>query len=187
MITPIKQLSPNFSSRGIYKPEIIVIHISAGTLDGMTSWFMNPVSQVSAHYGVGFGGKVMQYVEEANMAWANGNLRNPTFKLMKPGVNPNLYTISIENEGYNLANAPETQMKTLYELIKDVAGRYNIPIDRDHIIGHFEVDGVNRPFCPSPDHAIMERVVNSLSDDLVCVMCPRSRVELIQGIINNLK
>lgn len=111
----------------------------------------------------------------------------PNLQAYEAWSEPQPYTISIENEGYNLANAPETQMKTLYELIKDVAGRYNIPIDRDHIIGHFEVDGVNRPFCPSPDHAIMERVVNSLSDDLVCVMCPRSRVELIQGIINNLK
>ena len=183
-----KKLSPNFSARGIYKPEIIVLHIMQGTLDGTTSWFLSPTSQVSSTYGVSRDGRIVQFVEESNMAWANGNLRNPTFKLMKPGVNPNLYTISIECAGNDLAQWTEEQLQLLRDLIRDVATRNSIPIDRDHIIGHFEIDGVNRPFCPSPDHAIVDRVVASLqTNDLVCVMCPKSKVELIKSIINALK
>lgn len=159
----IKKLVPNFSSRDGYKPEMIVVHISAGTLDSMTSWFMNPDSQVSSHYGIGKDGSILQYVEEANKAWHAGNLRSPTFKLMKAGINPNLYSIGIENEGQDLAKAPEAQLASLRELIKDIATRYKIPLDRDHIIGHYEVDSVKKAFCPSPDRTVMDKLVLSLS------------------------
>lgn len=154
-----KKLSPNFGDRGIYKPELIVIHISAGTLDSMTSWFLNPASQVSSHYGIGKNGTIIQYVEEKDKAWHAGNVRNPSFKLYKQGVNPNLYTIGIENEGLDLAQAPELQINTLCELIKDISTRWNIPLDRDHIIGHYQVDGIVKANCPSPDHTVIDRLV----------------------------
>ena len=37
-------------------------------------------------------------------------------------------------------------------------------MDRDHIIGHFEIDAVNRPYCPSPDHSIMDKIVGLLDN-----------------------
>jgi N-acetylmuramoyl-L-alanine amidase len=74
----IKQIpSPNFVvGRGSQKPEIIVIHIMAGTLIGTDSHFSSPFSQVSTHYGIGFNGEVHQYVKEEDTAWGNG-LRVP--------------------------------------------------------------------------------------------------------------
>jgi len=155
----IKKLSPNFSSRDTYKPEIIVVHISAGTLDSMTSWFSTKDSQVSAHYGVGKDGRIMQYVEEANKAWHAGNVRNPSFKLYKQGINPNNYTIGIENEGMDLAQASELQLNTLCELIKDICLRWGIKISRDTIIGHYQIDGVVKANCPSPDHNVIDRLI----------------------------
>jgi len=118
-----KKLCKNFSEREGYKPELIVIHISAGSLTSMTSWFQTPNSQASAHYGVGKDGSVLQYVEEDKKAWHAGRVNNPTFKLYKQGVNPNLYTIGIENEGMDLKNHTELQMKSLCELIKDIGAR----------------------------------------------------------------
>jgi len=183
-----KKVCPNFEDRMGYKPEIIVIHISAGTIAGMDSWFASPSSQVSAHYGVGIDGTYSQYVDETKAAWANGRVKNPSFKLYKPNVNPNLYTISIENEGMDLSKAINIQLQALYSLIKDIASRNNIPLDRDHIIGHFEIDAVNKPFCPSPDHTIMDRIVTALNaDPLVCVMCPQSKVDAVKNFISNLK
>ncbi len=160
MVNITKKICSNWGERNGYKPEIIVIHISTGSLASMTSWFQNPASQVSAHYGVGKDGTVLQYVEESKASWANGRVLNPTFKLLKPNVNPNQYTISIENEGDNLLYAPEKQLDTLAALIKEIATRYNIPIDRDHIIGHYQVDGVNKPYCPSSTHSVVDKIVD---------------------------
>lgn len=172
----IKKICKNWSEREGYKPELIVVHISAGSLTSMTSWFNTPNSQASAHYGIGKDGTILQYVEEDKKAWHAGRVNNPTFKLYKQGINPNLYTIGIENEGQDLSLAPEIQIATLCALIKDVAKRYNIVISRDTVIGHFEIDGINRVHCPSPDHNIMNRIVGLLKEeDLVSV--PRKLLE----------
>lgn len=189
MINIIKKQCTNWSERDGYRPEVIVIHISAGSLTSMDSWFATPGSQASAHYGVSIdGAKVCQYVDESKMAWANGRVNNPTFSLYKVGVNPNKYTISIENEGQDLAKAPESQLLTLIALIKEIAARWNIPMDRNHIIGHFQVDAVNRPYCPSPDHSIVDKIVARLvPEEMVCVKVPKSKLEVITNFLNNLK
>jgi N-acetyl-anhydromuramyl-L-alanine amidase AmpD len=191
MINPIKKNCTNWSERQGYKPEIIVVHISAGSLTSMDNWFSTPNSQASAHYGVSKDGLTLyQYVDESKMAWANGRVNSPSFSLYKPGVNPNLYTISIENEGYDLIYASSAQLDLLCELIRDICKRHSIPMDRDHIIGHFQIDSVNRPYCPSPDHSIMDKIVARLKTDteeMVSLMCPKSRVEVIKSIINLIK
>lgn len=163
----IKKLVKNFSERGSWKPDVIVVHISAGSLTSMTSWFSTPNSQASSHYGIGKDGSILQYVEEDKKAWTQGNVKNPTAEIIieRKDVNPNLYCLSIENEGQDLNDAPKIQWDTLKELIKDIAKRHNIPLDREHIIGHFEIDGVNRTYCPSKNHDIMDKLVSELKDN----------------------
>ena len=96
----IQKKSPNFwVGRKGYRPEAVVIHIMDGTLVGTDSWFANHDSQVSAHYGVGKNGEVHQYVQENDTAWHAGRVDAPVWKLIRPNLNPNLYTIGIEHEG----------------------------------------------------------------------------------------
>lgn len=159
----IKKLSPNFSSREGHKIEMIVVHISSGTLDSMTSWFMQPVSQASSHYGVGKNGEIIQYVPENLKAWHAGKIDNPTAKLViQKAINPNLYSVGIECEGQDLKNAPEAQRKALYSLISDICIRNGIPIDREHIVGHYEIATKTRVNDPSPDHSIMDKIVENV-------------------------
>ena len=99
--TMIWKGSPNFSSPKGYKNIAIVNHIMAGTLAGTDSWFANPASKVSSHFGVGKSGEIHQYVDLKNPAWANGGVNNTTWPLLIPGVNPNYYTVSVEHEGYS--------------------------------------------------------------------------------------
>ena len=178
----IKKLCPNFSSREGYKPEIIVIHISTNTLASMISWFNTPSSQASAHYGIGKDGTILQYVEESNKAWTQGNVKNPTAKIIKEriGINPNLFCLSIENEGQDLQYAPEIQLQTLCDLIKDIASRWNIKISRNTVIGHWEIDSKNRNYCPSPNHLFMDKLVARLQpDEMVNIQVPKSRLQRI--------
>lgn len=153
--------SPNFwQGRGNQSPIGIVVHIMAGTLAGTAAWFRNEASQVSAHYGVGKTGTIYQFVQEKDTAWANGTIHHPSWKLLKDiDVNPNCYTISIENEGFDLSNAPEAQKEALAELIFEICNRWNIPYDRDHIVGHYEIDSIRKPDCPAVDKKVLNEIV----------------------------
>ncbi len=156
----IQRPSPNFGvGRVGYKPEAIVVHCMDGTLAGTDAWFANPASQVSSHYGIGTNGEVHQYVQESNTAWHAGRVQNPTFSLYKgASVNPNWYSIGIEHEG-NADTVWSTAMKQASaNLIKDICSRYNIPIDRNHIIGHYQVFS-GKPNCPATNKAIIDELI----------------------------
>lgn len=122
-----------------FNPEAIVIHLMDGTLKGTDSWFRNPDAKASTHYGVGLKGEVYQWVEEKDMAWGNGRVDRPTWKGIKPNANPNLYTISIEHEGKSGHKWTGDQYSATAELVKEIAKRWNIPLDADHIIIHSEI------------------------------------------------
>jgi N-acetylmuramoyl-L-alanine amidase len=137
--------SPNFTSgRKNYQPIAIVIHIMEGSLSGTDSWFMSPTSQVSAHYGIGINGEVHQYVAETDSAWHAGRVNAPTWPLIMPAgsgsyINPNYYTIGIEHEGDENTIWSDATYQSSSAMISDIAKRWNIPIDRQHIVGHHEI------------------------------------------------
>ncbi|MEO8711903.1 MAG: peptidoglycan recognition family protein [Parafilimonas sp.] len=143
--------SPNFSSgRKGFTPITIVIHIMEGTLAGTDSWFKNPASQVSAHYGIGKAGEVHQYVKETDTAWHAGRVSSPSWKLIKTSggafINPNYYTVGIEHEGNEETEWSDAMYNASAEMIQAISSRWNIPLDRDHVIGHHEIYAVKT--CP---------------------------------------
>lgn len=152
--------SPNFEKGRKNNTVIgVVIHIMDGSLSGTDSWFSTSVSQVSTHYGIGVGGEIHQYVNEIDTAWGNGIVNNPSWKLIKKGVNPNLYTISIEHEGRPDSVWTDAMKKQSALLITDICKRWNIPIDREHIIGHYEIDLLRKPNCPAYNKGIINELV----------------------------
>ncbi len=139
--------SPNYTAgRQGYRPEAIVIHIMAGTLVGTDAWFSSRQSGVSAHYGIGKQGEVHQYVDESDSAWHAGRRYAPSWSLIKDRVNPNLYTIGVEHEGRDDDAWPDTMYDASARLIQGVCLRWEIPIDRRHIVGHREIYA--RKTCP---------------------------------------
>ena len=193
----IETPSPNhYVGRKGYKPEIITIHISTNTLKSMDSWFNTVGSQASSNYGISEDGlTIHKYVSEADAPWTNGGVHNPSAKIVleRPGINPNYYTISIENAGTDLAKASEGQRQTLYALICDIAKRNNIPLDRRHVLGHWEIDSLNRNNCPSPDHTLIDKIVATCQmlagqpEEMVSLLVPKSKVALVQQFISGLK
>ncbi|MBD3329816.1 hypothetical protein GF357_04975 [Candidatus Dojkabacteria bacterium] len=131
-------------------PDIIVLHIMEGTLIGTDSWFQNPDAGGSAHYGIGKNGEVHQYADEAHACWANNPPRSPSARIVRrrQNVNANFYTIAIEHEGYTGQPWPDKMFNKSARLVADICRRWNIPISRDHIIGHYEIDSIGRPNCP---------------------------------------
>ena len=150
--------SPNWSGRGTCGPEAIVLHVTGpGSMGGMDSWFRNPASQVSAHFGIGKDGSLHQYVEVGDAAWHAGivnrpNLSNPLIaRWVAEGVNPNRCHVGIE---LLLAGPAEPLVEypamaaTLDALLAWLSATAGIPLDRTHVIGHYELDGVNRATDP---------------------------------------
>ena len=132
--------SPNKDKgREGFRPEAIVIHIMEGTLKGTDAWFSNEESGVSAHYGIGKDGEIHQYVGESDRAWHAGRIISPTWRLLKPDVNPNWYTIGIEHEGREDTPWSDALYDASARLIDEICRRWAIPCDRDHIIGHREI------------------------------------------------
>ncbi len=151
--------SPNFAAgRKGLKSEAVVIHIIDGSLEGADSWFANPISQVSAHYGIGKNGEAHQYVKEEDTAWHAGRVDNPSWSLIKPNVNPNLYTIGIEHEGNSSDQWPDAMKRASASLIREICDRWQIPIDRNHIIGHYQIFS-KKPNCPAVDKRIIDELV----------------------------
>lgn len=151
----------NSSSRGGIVPVCIVNHISAGTMGSMDNWFTSSGNEVSsAHFGVAKDGRIHQYVKIERMAWANGlrmdNLRAATAPIVfDKKINPNLYSVSIEHEGTD-GDLTEEQFQSsvwLHRYIRDYVKQiwgYEIPFDDYHVIGHFQIDKINKPNCPGP-------------------------------------
>ena len=155
--------SPNRKAgRRGYKPEAIVIHVMEGTLAGTDAWFRRRDSKVSAHYGVGRGGELHQYVDEGDTAWHAGRKSaDAPWPLLKPRVNPNYYTIGIEHEG----RADDPWSDAMYgasaALIVQICHRWDIPIARSRIIGHREI--YTAKTCPG-SRASLRRLVGLARD-----------------------
>ncbi len=142
--------TPNYTQgRSGKKIIAIVNHITAGAYPGCLTWMQNPKSKASAHYLITKDGKVLQLVKEGDTAWHAGEVKKPKWKLYD-GTNPNRYTIGIEHEGFPETGITEAQYQATLWLQKQLVAKYNIPVDEEHIIGHYRIDSVNRPNCPGP-------------------------------------
>jgi N-acetyl-anhydromuramyl-L-alanine amidase AmpD len=153
--SPVWRGSPNFwQGRNGHTPIAIVDHIIVGSLEGADSEFSNSANQVSAHYGVAKDGRIWQWVSTENAAWSNGYITKPDTSIgwlnqaAKDNVDPNYYTLSIEHEGKSGDAMPEAQYQATLWLHKLLIGMYKIIVDRQHIIGHYQLDSVTRLHCP---------------------------------------
>lgn len=137
----------NGRSRGAF-PIAIVIHTMGGTLPGCDSWFQNPQSQVSAHYGIGQDtGEIHQYVQEQDTAWANGVLESGNRWFGTPGVNPNAETISIETEDFKNGDLPvsDAMFESVRWLCVEIMKRWP---SVKYLTTHTVISPKSRAYCP---------------------------------------
>ncbi|NUP53869.1 MAG: N-acetylmuramoyl-L-alanine amidase [Catenulispora sp.] len=132
----------DLSSYGNYDPadrpehsqiRYITIHDTEGGFAGSVNWFTHPEAYASAHYVIrSADGHVTQMVPTQDIAWDSAN-----WSVYQ-------HSISIEHEGWAIHGAAwytEAQYETTAELVRYLAAKYDIPLDRQHLIGHDEVPG----------------------------------------------
>jgi hypothetical protein len=124
----------NSNRQASYDINKIVIHVAEGSSSATIGWFKNCAAGASAHYVVGRRGGVAQCVRDEDISWHAG------------WWNTNKHSIGIEHAGY--VNNPDWFTRRMYHASARLSAwcskKYRIPIDRKHIIGHYQVPG-----CPS--------------------------------------
>ena len=143
----------------------IGLHITGATWQSNYSWIMNPAANASYNAVVRDDGSVVQLVPEQNAAYAHGRINQPTWPLLKSGVNPNLYTLSLARTGSNQNTWTPQQLQSTLKVLKHWAALYNIPLKRPYIFGHFEIDSAGRWYCPG--RGFFDRVISELESGAV--------------------
>ncbi|MCL2553886.1 MAG: N-acetylmuramoyl-L-alanine amidase, partial [Actinomycetia bacterium] len=112
----------------------IVIHDTEGDYTSTVNSFKDPTAYASAHYVIrAQDGLVTQMVALKDTAWHAGN------------KTVNMHSVGVEHEGFAIKAGSwysEPQYDSSAQLVKYLAQRLGIPLDRDHIFGHDEVPGV---------------------------------------------
>jgi hypothetical protein len=146
--------SPNWGyprgTRGRAGQKIIGVgvHISGAEWPSNHAWIMNPSACASYNVLVKRDGKAAMFVDPANPAWSHGAINKPNWPLLKSGVNPNLYTLSISRVGSDQRKWDEPQMETTVRIIRAWANEYGFKPEWPHVFGHKHIDSVGRWFCP---------------------------------------
>jgi N-acetyl-anhydromuramyl-L-alanine amidase AmpD len=116
-----------------YGVDMVIIHVTQGSFASAVKVFQDPGHGAAAHYIVRKDGHVTQMIRELDVAYHAGNRSY------------NERSVGIEHEGF--VDQPEGFTDEMYEasarLTARICARYDIPVDREHIIGHVEVPGTD--------------------------------------------
>jgi N-acetyl-anhydromuramyl-L-alanine amidase AmpD len=139
------------------KIEGIVMHSCWGTYVGSIQWFKNPKAFCSSHYVIRKDGEITRCVLDKNTAWHAGNTEQEKMYLKNTGIAPqmvkdkwdtniNFYTVGVEMEDERKKDwkYPANQYTAAVYLAADLCHRYDIPLDRGHIVQHKETNPLNR-------------------------------------------
>jgi N-acetyl-anhydromuramyl-L-alanine amidase AmpD len=112
----------------------IVIHDTEETYDRAIARFQDPHTGVSTHYLIrSSDGEITQLVHTRDIAHQAGNYWF------------NMHSLGIEHEGVLVDGAhwyTEAMYQSSARLVRYLAARYHIPLDREHILGHEEIPGI---------------------------------------------
>lgn len=156
-------------------PACIVCHIQEGSTVGSLEHFVHghyadgSRVQASCTVTVQRDGSILRVIPERDGPWTNGAIRNPTARgraLIARGGNPNIWTLSLEMEGYHNRAITEAQMRSAEWWIRDAARRHRIPLDRGHILRHADIDQIQRANCPGGYFEPLIRRLESSPDAL---------------------
>ncbi|WP_283680325.1 N-acetylmuramoyl-L-alanine amidase [Lentilactobacillus sp. Marseille-Q4993] len=146
LITSVNPKVMNASSRNGIKIDRIILHHNASTNKNvaMNTWVQGGPAGTSAHYEV-TPTEIIGCVGEQYAAWHAGGTGGSDVPRIS---NPNQRSIGIEN--LNSSGAPYWKvdprtMRNCARLVADICKRYNIPLDRKHVLGHKEVTATACP------------------------------------------
>jgi hypothetical protein len=188
--------------RGGLQPSTIFHHVTDGySVKGSVGWWRrDDVDGSTQRLIAGPGdpdypdGTLSIARKDEDQAWGNGvvdhpNLANPIIAdWVKRGINPNRVSLSTETSGkpFDPAFPSPKQMQThLYNDLHWIA-KFAIPVDRNHLLRHADVDSVNRPNCPGPRFDLDRLIIDLMAQINAGPTAPRfdSALRLWEAIVD---
>lgn len=144
----------------------IVLHGTAGSLSSALFTLTdprpdNPQDAVSANYLIDLNGDIYRFMSwwKGKRSYANGNLLKPDTSVswikecQDRGINPNFVTLSVEHVASRDAmlqnkSMTEQQFASSMWLVGKLLSDNGLKASHETVVGHFQLDSVNRPFCP---------------------------------------
>ncbi|MFF4018454.1 N-acetylmuramoyl-L-alanine amidase [Streptomyces sp. NPDC001843] len=116
-----------------YAIDRVVVHVTQGDYASAVKAFQDPAHQAAAHYIVREDGRVTQLIRELDVAFHAGNR----------GYNER--SVGIEHEGFveHASSFTDAMYAASARLTAAICRRYDIAVDREHLIGHVEVPGTD--------------------------------------------
>ncbi len=158
--------SPNHSSRKGAAVNKVVIHITDGSpsLSGCVERFQRPETKASPHFVVGRGGEVVQLVELSRAAWhASGwnresvgieHVARTPGELKGWAKLPRATRLKLVEDAADADSESdpglmptEAQIAASVVLVKWLCAKLGLPMDREHIRGHYECPGTSHEDC----------------------------------------
>lgn len=167
-------LTTGFYARTKPNPSLVfsVVHTTANAnLSAEGHARIQPIGsgQVTATFWVNRDGSVVQSLSDPLLMapWTNGvsdrpDMSNPRIAAcINAGVNPNRRSlVTIENvslePGSPITAAQKAACGRIIAWAHALAG---VPITRETVIGHYQINSVNKPNCPSTNKAILNDIV----------------------------
>jgi N-acetylmuramoyl-L-alanine amidase len=140
----------------------IVIHTTEGQFSGTVQHVRKPTTEAASHYLVrSWDGLTLQLVDERQVAFHSACFNDES--------------IGIEHEGFSVAGRSwygEAMYRASARLVADIAARHDIPLDRQHILGHGETGGCSDHVDPGP-HWDWDRFLGHVVEAARAIDAPR--------------
>lgn len=130
----------------------VVVHIMAGSFEGTDSWFRNRAAQASSHFGTSKTGKIRQWVDTGDRAWAQAG--------------GNRSWLSVENAGRGGDALTDAQLDANARILAWAHEKHGVPLQVTHSpsgkgLGYHAMGGSawgGHTSCPGP------RIVDQLDE-----------------------
>lgn len=165
---PMGQLRPTPDPALAYS----VIHITANlaSAENEAAWRLNdPALQNSATFFLNQDGSAVQCLDDPLHMdpWTNGDVNRPDLSnprishMQSSGVNANERSlVTIENVGREPGTpiSPAQEAKCA-QIIAYYHAKAGVPVNRQTVIGHYQINSVDRPNCPGVNKSVIDRIV----------------------------
>ena len=151
--------------------QFIVLHVQEGVTVGSLEHWTRGVDEkgrriaASATVMIQKDGSILRVITEEHGPWTNGDINNPTaqsaaLRALGPDPNdpdPNVWTLSIEAEGFPRDEMPQAQVDAIVFQVRDWMTRFGIPLE--NVLPHSSINSVTRHQCPG---GYYRRVIEAL-------------------------
>jgi hypothetical protein len=163
-LTPAERdrlLAKKIPGRDGRQPEAIGLHVQWGNTPGSLRHWLGV--DASATVMVQRDGSILKVIPETDGPWTQGDVKHPGPRarrlLDRFGPDPNIYSLTIEAEDERTEQINETQARTILWQIRQWQQTWPRLADPERILGHFEINSVDRARCGRYRDAIVRELL----------------------------